>query len=247
MQGGESGQRMPRRRGGCRAATGHRDVLRYGRLDGAVGHRSRTAGRVDPALSGRGRRRDRTLWRFRRQVHGRRRAGLFRLSLRLRGCCGARGSRRDRHPVRSRRPRDARWPRLQARIGIATGLVVVGEIIGTGIAQERTIVGETPISPRGFKRWPAPTASRHASLPGGLLELETHGAHELKGFARPVPAWQVVGEARSRAALPRSARRGSARRPRARNGADARTLASGASGRRPDRHPDRRGRIGNRA
>ena len=34
--------------------------------------------------------------------------------------------------------------RLQARIGIATGLVVVGEIVGTGSAQERTIVGETP-------------------------------------------------------------------------------------------------------
>jgi class 3 adenylate cyclase len=34
--------------------------------------------------------------------------------------------------------------RVQARIGIATGLVVVGEIIGTGSAQERTIVGETP-------------------------------------------------------------------------------------------------------
>ena len=34
--------------------------------------------------------------------------------------------------------------RLQTRIGIATGLVVVGEIVGTGIAQERSIVGETP-------------------------------------------------------------------------------------------------------
>ena len=34
--------------------------------------------------------------------------------------------------------------RVQARIGIATGLVVVGEIIGAGMAQERTIVGETP-------------------------------------------------------------------------------------------------------
>ena len=34
--------------------------------------------------------------------------------------------------------------RVQARIGIATGLVVVGEIVGTGVAQERTIVGETP-------------------------------------------------------------------------------------------------------
>jgi len=34
--------------------------------------------------------------------------------------------------------------RLQARIGIATGLVVVGELVGVGVAQELTIVGETP-------------------------------------------------------------------------------------------------------
>ena len=53
--------------------------------------------------------------------------------------------------------------RVQARIGIATGLVVVGEIIGTGTAQERTIVGETPISPRGCRRLPAPTPSSSAS------------------------------------------------------------------------------------
>jgi class 3 adenylate cyclase len=33
---------------------------------------------------------------------------------------------------------------LQTRVGIATGLVVVGDLIGTGSAQEQTVVGETP-------------------------------------------------------------------------------------------------------
>jgi class 3 adenylate cyclase len=33
---------------------------------------------------------------------------------------------------------------LQTRVGIATGLVVVGDLIGSGEAQERGIVGETP-------------------------------------------------------------------------------------------------------
>ena len=43
--------------------------------------------------------------------------------------------------------------RLEARIGIATGLVVVGDLIGTGEAQERGVVGETPTSRRGCKAW----------------------------------------------------------------------------------------------
>jgi class 3 adenylate cyclase len=55
--------------------------------------------------------------------------------------------------------------RVQARIGIATGLVVVGEIIGTGMAQERTIVGETPTLPQGCRRWPGQITSSSASLP----------------------------------------------------------------------------------
>ena len=41
---------------------------------------------------------------------------------------------------------------LAARIGIATGLVMVGELIGEGAAQERTVVGETPISRRACRR-----------------------------------------------------------------------------------------------
>ena len=89
--------------------------------------------------------------------------------------------------------------RVQARIGIATGLVVVGEIIGSGIAQERTIVGETPNLAARLQALAGPdtilVSETTQNLLGGLFELEHTGEHELKGFARPVPAWRVIGEA----------------------------------------------------
>ncbi len=89
--------------------------------------------------------------------------------------------------------------RVQARIGIATGLVVVGEIIGTGTAQERTIVGETPNLAARLQALAGPdtilVSETTRNLLGGLFELEHTGDHELKGFARPVPAWRVRGEA----------------------------------------------------
>jgi class 3 adenylate cyclase/tetratricopeptide (TPR) repeat protein len=89
--------------------------------------------------------------------------------------------------------------RVQARIGIATGLVVVGEIVGTGSAQERTIVGETPNLAARLQALAAPdtilVSETTQSLIGGFFTLERTGEHELKGFARPVPAWRVIGEA----------------------------------------------------
>jgi class 3 adenylate cyclase/tetratricopeptide (TPR) repeat protein len=89
--------------------------------------------------------------------------------------------------------------RVQARIGIATGLVVVGEIIGTGTAQERTIVGETPNLAARLQALAGPdcilVSESTQKLLGGLFELTHTGEHDLKGFARPVPAWQVCGEA----------------------------------------------------
>jgi class 3 adenylate cyclase/tetratricopeptide (TPR) repeat protein len=89
--------------------------------------------------------------------------------------------------------------RLQARIGISTGLVVVGEIVGTGSAQERTVVGETPNLAARLQAFAAPDtiliSETTQSLLGGLFELEPTGACELKGFTRPMPAWQVHGEA----------------------------------------------------
>ena len=84
--------------------------------------------------------------------------------------------------------------RVQARIGIATGLVVVGEIIGTGMAQERTIVGETPNLAARLQALAGTdcilVSESTQKLLGGLFELTHTGEHELKGFARPVPAWQ---------------------------------------------------------
>jgi predicted ATPase/class 3 adenylate cyclase len=88
---------------------------------------------------------------------------------------------------------------LQTRIGIATGLVVVGEIVGTGSAQERTIAGETPNLAARLQALATPNSilisEATQNLLGGLFELEATGPHELKGFANPVPAWRVVAEA----------------------------------------------------
>jgi class 3 adenylate cyclase/tetratricopeptide (TPR) repeat protein len=89
--------------------------------------------------------------------------------------------------------------RVQTRIGIATGLVVVGEIIGTGTAQERTIVGETPNLAARLQALAGPdtifVSEATRNLLGGLFELECTGEHELKGFARPVSVWRIHGEA----------------------------------------------------
>jgi class 3 adenylate cyclase/tetratricopeptide (TPR) repeat protein len=89
--------------------------------------------------------------------------------------------------------------RVQTRIGIATGLVVVGEIIGAGSAQERTIVGETPNLAARLQALAGAdcilVSESTQKLLGGLFELTHTGEHELKGFSRPVPAWRVCGEA----------------------------------------------------
>jgi class 3 adenylate cyclase/tetratricopeptide (TPR) repeat protein len=88
---------------------------------------------------------------------------------------------------------------IQARIGVATGLVVVGEVIGTGSAQERTVVGDTPNLAARLQAFAAPNtiliSEATRNLLGRLFELEPTGNHELKGFARPVPVWRVLGEA----------------------------------------------------
>jgi len=89
--------------------------------------------------------------------------------------------------------------RAETRIGIATGLVVVGEIVGTGSAQERTIVGETPNLAARLQALAGANSilvsEATQKLLGGLFELSHTGERELKGFDRPIPVWQVCGEA----------------------------------------------------
>ena len=79
---------------------------------------------------------------------------------------------------------------LAARVGIATGLVVVGDLLGTGAAQEEAVIGETPNLAARLQAWPgvakSSSLSKHARLIGGLFELEDLGPCELRGFGEPV-------------------------------------------------------------
>jgi class 3 adenylate cyclase/predicted ATPase len=86
---------------------------------------------------------------------------------------------------------------LGARVGISTGLVVVGELIGEGAAQEETVVGETPNLASRLQALGEPNTvvigdATHR-LAGGFFEYADLGSHRLKGFSAPVQAWQVVG------------------------------------------------------
>ena len=85
---------------------------------------------------------------------------------------------------------------LQTRVGIATGLVVVGDLIGSGASQEQAIVGETPNLAARLQAVAEPNsvviAEGTRKLLGNLFELEDLGAQDLKGIAGPVRAWAAV-------------------------------------------------------
>jgi class 3 adenylate cyclase/tetratricopeptide (TPR) repeat protein len=85
---------------------------------------------------------------------------------------------------------------LQARVGIATGPVVVGELLGRGAARE-DVIGQTPNLAARLQALTEPggvviAPSTHR-LAGGLFECADLGRHDLKGFAEPVRAWRVLG------------------------------------------------------
>jgi class 3 adenylate cyclase/predicted ATPase len=92
---------------------------------------------------------------------------------------------------------DVKSVKLQTRVGIATGLVVVGDLIGAGSAQEQSVVGETPNLAARLQTLADPDAVVIAAgtrrLVGDLFEYRDLGAVEVKGIAEPVPAWQVLG------------------------------------------------------
>jgi predicted ATPase/class 3 adenylate cyclase len=90
---------------------------------------------------------------------------------------------------------------LQVRIGIATGLVVIGEPIGAGDARQQTAVGETPNRAARLQSLAEPgqvvidAATRRQV--GNLFECRDLGTHNLKGLPAPTPAWQVAAENRT--------------------------------------------------
>jgi class 3 adenylate cyclase/predicted ATPase len=85
---------------------------------------------------------------------------------------------------------------LQTRVGIATGLVVVGDLVGSGEAQERGIVGETPNLAARLQGIAEPNtvviAEATRKLLGNLFELEDLGAKDLKGVAGPMRTWAAL-------------------------------------------------------
>jgi class 3 adenylate cyclase len=90
---------------------------------------------------------------------------------------------------------------LQTRVGIATGLVVVGDLIGAGEAQERSIVGETPNLAARLQSVAEPNtvviAESTRKLLGGLFELQDLGAKNLKGVAEPTRAYAAIRPSRA--------------------------------------------------
>ena len=78
---------------------------------------------------------------------------------------------------------------LQTRVGIATGLVVVGDLIGSGASQEQAIVGETPNLAARLQGVAEPNsvviAESTRKLVGNLFELEDLGPQEPQGYLRP--------------------------------------------------------------
>jgi class 3 adenylate cyclase/predicted ATPase len=85
---------------------------------------------------------------------------------------------------------------LQTRVGIATGLVVVGDLIGSGASQEQAIVGDTPNLAARLQGVAEPNtvvvSESTRKLVGSLFELEDLGPRELKGISGPVRAWAAL-------------------------------------------------------
>jgi class 3 adenylate cyclase/predicted ATPase len=90
---------------------------------------------------------------------------------------------------------DTRVP-LQTRIGIATGVVVIGDLIGSGPAQEQAIVGETPNLAARLQGIAKPNtvviAESTRKLLGNLFDLEDLGPQDLKGINVPTRAWTTL-------------------------------------------------------
>src|SRR5262245_36798343 len=86
---------------------------------------------------------------------------------------------------------------LQVRVGIATGLVVVGDLLGEGLAQEHQAIGETPNLAARLQGLAEPNAvvidGNTRRLLGELFEYRAFGNVPLKGFSTPLPVWQVTG------------------------------------------------------
>jgi predicted ATPase/class 3 adenylate cyclase len=87
---------------------------------------------------------------------------------------------------------------LAARIGISTGLVLVGDLVSTGVAQEETVVGETPNLAARLQGLGAPgdimICGTCRKVCAGTFLVEELGVRSLHGFHRPMPVFRILGE-----------------------------------------------------
>ncbi len=85
---------------------------------------------------------------------------------------------------------------FHVRIGIATGLVVVGDIISDNSVEQQSVVGETPNLAARLQAVANPdtvvVSPSTKDLVGDLFKFESLGKHELKGITEPVQAWRVL-------------------------------------------------------
>ncbi len=90
----------------------------------------------------------------------------------------------------------------QVRVGIATGVVVVGELIGEGSSRERVAIGETLNLAARIQTIASPDSVAVPELThrlgGSAFDYEELGLHELKGIPDTVRVWRVIGESTAR-------------------------------------------------
>src|ERR671935_1707878 len=100
---------------------------------------------------------------------------------------------------------------LSVRLGVHTGLVVVGEV-GGGTRQEQLALGETPNLAARLQGLAAPNtvviSAATVPLLGGFFACQPLGLHRLKGFAQPIEVYQVLYESTPRSRLEAAGRTG---------------------------------------
>jgi class 3 adenylate cyclase/tetratricopeptide (TPR) repeat protein len=91
--------------------------------------------------------------------------------------------------------------RIDVRIGLATGVSLISDMVGIGFSELHAVMGQTPNLASRIQSLAEPgtvtIADETRRLAGGLFVYADHGSHHVKGFSQPVQVWRVLGESRS--------------------------------------------------
>ena len=205
-----------------RATAANHSVLRPRRLDRIVNcARPRGPARGARRLSRSMLPRHLTIRRLHCQVHGRRDSGYLGYP-RAHEDDAERAITNGLSLVAAVRQLDTKATDLSVRVGIATGPVVVGDLIGQGTSQEAAVTSETPNLAARLQALAAPNAVVIAEttyqLAGAMFECTNLGRQSFKGFAEPVQSWSVITARADREPLRRHAIVGDHQADRARRG-----------------------------